>query len=95
MGGQRIARMTRIRFVLSVLFVGSPNAERTIMFASRIKLDPDLLDRCRRQAEREGYSSVEEYVAHTLEKALRQSEEKPAEDEELLKERLKGLGYLE
>ena len=65
------------------------------MFGSKIKIDPDLLDRCRRQAEREGYSSVEEYVTHTLEKALRQSEEKLEADEELVKERLKGLGYLE
>lgn len=65
------------------------------MFGSKIKIDPDLLDRCRRQAEREGYSSVEEYVTHTLEKALRESGEKPAADEELIKERLKGLGYLE
>ena len=66
------------------------------MFGSKIKIDPELLERCRRQAEREGYSSVEEYVTHTLEKALRQSEEKPAaDDDELIKERLKGLGYLE
>ncbi|RPI29448.1 MAG: hypothetical protein EHM61_01605 [Acidobacteria bacterium] len=65
------------------------------MFGSKIKIDPDLLARCRRQAEREGYSSVEEYVTHTLEKALRQSEEKPQPDDEAIKERLKGLGYLE
>ncbi len=65
------------------------------MFGSKLKIDPDLLERCRRQAEREGYSSVEEYVSHTLEKALRRSEEKPAPDDELIKERLKGLGYLE
>jgi len=65
------------------------------MFGSKIKINPDLLDRCRRQAEKEGYSSVEEYVTHMLEKALRQSEEKPAADDEVIKERLKGLGYLE
>ncbi|MFB3903426.1 MAG: hypothetical protein ACE15E_08235 [Acidobacteriota bacterium] len=65
------------------------------MFGSKIKIDPDLLDRCRRQAEREGYSSVEEYVTHTLEKALRRSEEKPEVEDEIIKERLKGLGYLE
>jgi len=66
------------------------------VFGSKIKIDRDLLERCRRQAEREGYSSVEEYVAHVLEKALRQSEDKPkTPSDEQIEERLKGLGYLE
>ena len=66
------------------------------MFGKKVKIDADLLDRCRRQAEKEGYSSVEEYVAHILDKALRSAEEKPADDDDRkVEERLKGLGYIE
>jgi hypothetical protein len=65
------------------------------MFGSKIKVDPDLLARCRRQAEREGYSSVEEYVAHVLEKALRAAGDKSTEDDEKVEKRLKGLGYID
>ena len=36
------------------------------MFGSRIKLEKDLLLRCKRHAEKTGYSSVEEFVSHVL-----------------------------
>jgi hypothetical protein len=65
------------------------------MFGSRIRLDADLLWRCRRQAETQGYSSVEEFIAHALEKELRRLEEKAKEDEAMISGRLKGLGYLD
>ena len=38
------------------------------MFGSRIKLDPALLTRAKRFADLAGYSSVDEFVAHVLEK---------------------------
>lgn len=68
------------------------------MFGSRIKLDGQLLSRCRKQAEQLGYSSVEEFVTHVLERELRSMESaggESAADEEAIANRLKGLGYIE
>lgn len=62
------------------------------MFGSRVKLDKDLLDRVRRYAEIAGYSSVEEFITHALEKELAQLEE--AESEEEIRKKLQGLGYI-
>jgi len=62
------------------------------MFGSRIKLDKDLLDRVRKFSDIAGYSSVEEFISHALEKELAQLED--ADSEEEIKKRLKGLGYL-
>ena len=39
-----------------------------------------------------GYSSVEEFISHALEKELAQLEDAGSEEE--IKKRLKGLGYL-
>ena len=60
--------------------------------SSRLKLDPALLERAKRCAERAGYASVDEFIAHTVERAVAELESAP--DEEELKRRLKGLGYL-
>jgi hypothetical protein len=63
---------------------------------AKIKLEGDLYDRARKVSETAGYSSVDEFVSHVLEKELRNiggSGDTP-EDEEKLKERLKGLGYI-
>ena len=68
------------------------------MFGSKIKLDGDLLNRCRKQAEQLGYSSVEEFITHVLERELRSMEGtggETAADEEEIANRLKGLGYIE
>lgn len=68
------------------------------MFGSRIKLDGELLSRCRKQAEQLGYSSVEEFITHVLERELRSMESSgggTAVDEEEIANRLKGLGYIE
>lgn len=62
------------------------------MFGSRIKLDKALLARIKRHADMAGYSSVEEFITHALEKQLAHLEEAGSEEE--LKKRLKGLGYL-
>jgi len=62
---------------------------------SKIKLDKELLERCKRHAEEKGYSSVEEFVTYTLEKELRKVEERSREGEEEITKRLKGLGYIE
>jgi metal-responsive CopG/Arc/MetJ family transcriptional regulator len=60
--------------------------------SSRIKLDKALLARVRRYAEIAGYSSVEEFITHALEKELAQLEGAASEEE--IKRRLKGLGYI-
>ncbi len=67
------------------------------MFNTKIKLDKDLFLRCKQYAETKGYSSIEEFVTHTLEKELRNenSKSEDVEDERELTERLKGLGYIE
>jgi len=62
------------------------------MGMKKVKLDADLLARALKVAETAGYSSVEEFLTHLLEKELRLVED--AADEDELKERLKGLGYL-
>ncbi len=63
------------------------------MFRStHVKLDKRLLERARRCADLAGYSSVAEFVAHTVERAVAHLESADGEDE--IKRRLKGLGYL-
>ena len=59
---------------------------------SRIRLDKALLAKLRRYAELSGYSSVEEFVTHVLEKEIAPLESAASEEE--IKKRLKGLGYL-
>ncbi|MCL4243519.1 MAG: hypothetical protein KJ002_00035 [Candidatus Dadabacteria bacterium] len=61
----------------------------------KVKLDKDLLERCRKYAEEAGYTSVEEFITHTLEKELRKGGTATPEDEEKVARRLKGLGYIE
>jgi hypothetical protein len=60
--------------------------------SSSIKLDKPLVERARRCADLAGYSSLEEFVTHTLERVVAHLEEAEGEDE--IKRRLKGLGYL-
>lgn len=62
---------------------------------SKVKLDKDLLERCKKYADEAGYGSVEEFVAYTLEKELRKGGGRTREGEEEIKKRLKGLGYIE
>ena len=62
------------------------------MFGSGIKLDKALVARAKRYADLAGYSSVEEFITHALEKQLAQIEEAASEQE--LKNKLKGLGYI-
>ncbi|RJQ53766.1 MAG: hypothetical protein C4526_06020 [Nitrospiraceae bacterium] len=65
------------------------------MFGSKVKIDKDLLDRCKRFAAEKGYGSVEEFIVHTLEKELRTSAAGCEETGEEIKNRLKGLGYID
>lgn len=65
------------------------------MFGPKIKLDKELFERCKIHAEKAGYSSVEEFAAHVLEKELRAKEQKSSEDQDGITKKLKGLGYIE
>ncbi len=59
---------------------------------SKIALDKDLLARVKKFADIAGYSSVEEFISHALEKELAVLEE--ADTEEEIKKKLQGLGYI-
>jgi hypothetical protein len=72
--------------------VGAAAGGGVVFQSHRVKLDPDLLARARRCATAAGYASVDEFIAHIVERAVRELED--AGDEQELKRRLKGLGYL-
>lgn len=59
---------------------------------SSVKLDKALVAKVKKYADLAGYSSVEEFVTHALEKELAQLEGADSEDE--IRKRLKGLGYI-
>lgn len=58
-----------------------------------VKLNKSLCQRAAEAARKGGYSSLEEFIEHAIEKQLAQYEEPESKDEVLRK--LKGLGYLE
>ena len=58
-----------------------------------IKLNKSLCDRARKLAEQSGYSSLEEFVEHVLERETANLE--AASSREDVERKLKGLGYLE
>jgi hypothetical protein len=62
------------------------------MFEPRIKVDRVLYERLKKTAELAGYSSVDEFVTHLLEKAAADAEQAQGKDE--VRKRLQGLGYL-
>jgi metal-responsive CopG/Arc/MetJ family transcriptional regulator len=57
-----------------------------------VKLNKTICERARRAAEVAGYSSLEEFIEHAIEKELPRHERPQSRDE--LARRLKGLGYL-
>ena len=60
---------------------------------SSVKLDKALFDRASAAAKKAGYSSLEEFVEHAIEKQLAHYED--AEPGEEMKRQLKGLGYID
>jgi len=59
---------------------------------AKIKIEDELYERLQDCSVVVGYSSVEEFISHVLEKEAALIEE--AEDDPDVKERLKGLGYI-
>ncbi len=65
------------------------------MFGPSVKLDGDLLKRCKQHAQDAGYSSVEEFITHVLERELKSKQQGSQQDQEEITKRLQGLGYIE
>jgi hypothetical protein len=63
------------------------------MFGSHsVKFDKHLWTKLKRYADLAGYSSVDEFVTHVVEKEVAQLEGSDSEEE--IRKKLKGLGYL-
>ena len=60
---------------------------------AKIKIDSILFDRAKNVVEAAGYSSIEEFVTHTIEKEVAKYER--ADADEKTAEQLRGLGYIE
>ncbi|HVA51359.1 MAG TPA: hypothetical protein VNH11_33770 [Pirellulales bacterium] len=59
----------------------------------KVKIDPGLYERAKRAAETAGYSSVDEFIAHSIENELQKQN---ADDSEArVADQLRGLGYIE
>ncbi len=58
----------------------------------KIKFDKDIYERIKIHIENAGYSSVDEFVQHCIEKEL--DKQAQTDDEQVIKDRLKGLGYI-
>ncbi|MFN2370449.1 MAG: hypothetical protein ABR506_04755 [Candidatus Krumholzibacteriia bacterium] len=59
----------------------------------RLKLDKDLLAKVRKYAALAGYATAEEFVQHVLEREIAKFEEGGADEEEI-RRRMQGLGYI-
>jgi hypothetical protein len=63
------------------------------MFGKKgIQLDPALMEKVRAAAEKAGYASVDEYVAHVLERELSRTDDASTDAD--VKKKLEGLGYI-
>ena len=62
------------------------------MFGPKIKIEKELLERVKKVAKLSGYTSVDEFVAHVLEKELANLDDGSSEEE--IKKKLEGLGYI-
>ncbi|RKZ19650.1 hypothetical protein DRQ50_01645 [bacterium] len=60
---------------------------------NKIKLDKALLEKVRKYAVIAGYATPEEFVQHVLEREIAKFEEGGADEDEIRK-RMQGLGYI-
>ena len=63
------------------------------MFDPKIKIERNLYESLKKAAHVAGYSSVDEFIIHILEKTAAEVEQAQSEDE--VRKRLQGLGYIE
>lgn len=60
---------------------------------AKVKIDSNLFDRLKSAAEVAGYSDMEEFLTHIIEKELAKYEE--ADEQNKTADQLRGLGYIE
>lgn len=68
------------------------------MFGYRLKIEGELLEKATKCAEASGYSSVDEFLLHTIEKEIARlmgPGDGGSETEDTVKKRLQGLGYID
>jgi hypothetical protein len=63
------------------------------MFEPKVKIERGLYETLKKAAVVAGYSSVDEFIIHVLEKAAAEVEQSKSEEE--VRRRLQGLGYIE
>ena len=62
---------------------------------AKVKIDSKLVDRAKKAAVAAGYSSVEEFITHIIEKELTQHETQASNEDGEVADQLRGLGYIE
>ena len=68
------------------------------MFSRKIPVGDDLYDKLKKCSETAGYATPEEFATHVLEKEVEKilgGGETSETDEEIIKKRLQGLGYID
>lgn len=60
---------------------------------NKITLEKSLFERVKQAAEKAGYSSVDEFVAHLLEREIQKGEDGGSSEADV-KKQLEGLGYI-
>ncbi len=61
----------------------------------KIKIPDALYEQLEKYSQKAGYSSVNEFVIHRLEREMTQVEESVGASEEEIKKKLQGLGYID
>ena len=60
----------------------------------KLKIDNELKERLEKVSDAGGYSSVEEFILHVVERELEKLDPGAGESEEEIRKKLEGLGYL-
>lgn len=60
---------------------------------AKVKIDSDIFERMKKTVQIAGYSSVEEFLTHIIEKEVSKYESEQADEK--TEEQLRGLGYIE
>jgi len=63
------------------------------MFSNKVKLSKELYKQACEFAEKAGYTSVDEFVAHVVEREVSKLDS-AEDDSEKIKQTLQGLGYI-
>jgi dsRNA-specific ribonuclease len=62
------------------------------MFGKNFRIEKELLKKAKKYSDKAGYSSVEEFIQHLIERELSKADQ--GDTKENIKNRLQGLGYL-